>query len=458
MTGSCAEVVPPIAAAEKSKRTAESPSHVFFTRASLSHAFAICAKLYAVASPPGQLSERISVLALQRRRKDEPEVFASRTNWNRGKNRLSLALEEIRSAGKRVLDLSASNPTRCGFQMDAETILQALSNPCALEYDPDPRGLEPARRAVAAYYSARQENISPDDILLTTSTSEAYTFVFRALCDPGDEILVPAPSYPLFDFLADIQDVRVERYPLLYDHGWQTDFHALEQKISPRSRAIVVVHPNNPTGHFAKQAEIEQLNRLASRHALALIADEVFWDYRLAIEAPASFVGNAAALTFTLSGISKICGLPQMKAAWIVTNGPEALKREAIERLEIIADTYLSVSAPVQYALPKFLEMRHAFQEQLLKRVRTNLTELDRILKAHPTCNRLELEGGWYAVVQVPATRTDEELAIELLRSTGVYLHPGHFYDFAGEGSLVVSLITPKEEFAEGIRAVLSMF
>lgn len=384
-------------------------------------------------------------------------MFASRTNWSREKNRLSLALEDARRAGKRILDLTASNPTRCGLAAEGEDVLRALADPRALAYDPDPRGLESARQAVSGYYASHGFAVGPGDILLTASTSEAYSFLFRALCNPGDEILVPAPSYPLFDFLAAIQDVRVERYPLLYDHGWQIDFHSLKQKLSPRSKAILVVNPNNPTGHFAKPAEIVQLNEWAAGHDLALIADEVFWDFRLGAELQPSFVSDSSAMTFTLSGLSKICGLPQMKAAWIVTRGPQALKTEAIERLEIIADTYLSVGTPVQYALPKFLEIRRAFQWRLMERVRRNLAELDRQLAAHPACSRLQIEGGWYAVVRVPVTRPDEDLAIELLRSTGVYLHPGHFYDFSGDGNLVVSLIAPEAEFAQGIAALLSL-
>jgi len=384
-------------------------------------------------------------------------LFASRTNWNREKNPLAVALDEARAAGKKIIDLSASNPTHCGFSFDSGAILRALADPAALEYDPDPRGLLSARRAVVDYYAAHGDVLSPDDLLLTASTSEAYSFLFRALCDPGAEILVPAPSYPLFDFLVAIQDVHVVRYPLLHDHGWQIDFHALERCLTPQSRAIVVVHPNNPTGHFTKPGEIEQLNSFAAARSLALIADEVFWDFHLGSQPPASFAANREALTFTLSGISKICGLPQMKAAWIVAQGPAHLQAEAIERLEIIADTYLSVGAPVQHALPQFLSLRGAFQRQLMDRVRHNLAALDRSLKNSPGVTRLEMEGGWYAVLRVPVTRTDEHLAIALLRETGVYLHPGHFYDFAGEGNLVVSLIPREEEFTEGIRALLSL-
>ncbi|HUO34083.1 MAG TPA: pyridoxal phosphate-dependent aminotransferase [Candidatus Acidoferrum sp.] len=384
-------------------------------------------------------------------------MFASRTNWDREKNALAIALDDARRAGKQIIDLAASNPTHVGFMLDARSILAALSDPAALAYNPDPLGLPSARSAVVDYYAARGDSLSLDDILLTASTSEAYSFLFRALCDPGAEILVPAPGYPLFDFLAAIQDVRVVRYPLVYDHGWQVDFHALEGCITPQTRAVIVVHPNNPTGHFTKRAELAQLNRLAAAHRLALVADEVFWDFQFDARAPFSFAVNREVLTFTLSGISKICGLPQMKAAWIVAQGPEDLKKEALERLEIVADTYLSVGAPVQHALPHLLAMREDFQRQLIARVRHNLAALDRSLKNSPGVTRLEMEGGWYAVLLVPVTRTDEDLAIALLRETGVYLHPGHFYDFPGEGNFVVSLIPREEEFTEGIRALLSL-
>jgi alanine-synthesizing transaminase len=383
-------------------------------------------------------------------------MFAKRTNWNMAPNRLSEALAAHRAAGKPLLDLTVSNPTECGFEYDSSAILNALSNPAALTYEPNPRGLESARRAVAGYYAERKDEVSIEDIFLTTSTSEAYSYVFRTLCDPGDELLIPSPSYPLFDFLADIQDVCLVRYPLLYDHGWQIDFHALEQAITPRTRGVIVVHPNNPTGHFAKSAEIAKLNSICSAREIAIIADEVFLDFPLEENRPASFAANRGAPTFTLSGLSKISGLPQMKAAWLIAGGPQQWKSEAVARLEVIADTYLSVNAPVQLAIPIFLEQRHAFQEQVISRVRQNLAELDRQLAEQKVCSRLSLEGGWCAVLRVPATRSDEDLALELLASKVVYLHPGHLYDFPSDGFLVVSLLTREAAFANGIANVLA--
>ncbi|MGB2590590.1 MAG: pyridoxal phosphate-dependent aminotransferase [Candidatus Acidiferrum sp.] len=384
-------------------------------------------------------------------------MFAKRTNWNLEANRLSAALEAHRAAGKPLIDLTLSNPTECGFKYDGQAILKALSNPAALKYEPNPRGLESARGAVARYYAERGAAVSSEAIFLTTSTSEAYSYVFRTLCDPEDELLIPEPSYPLFEFLADIQDVRLVRYPLIYDYGWQIDFHALEQAITPRTRAAIVVHPNNPTGHYAKPEEMCKLNEICGARELALIADEVFLDFALKEKQGATFAANAGALTFTLSGLSKICGLPQMKAAWLVVSGPQELKLQTAERLEVIADTYLSMNAPVQHALPVLLEMRHDFRKQLVARVRANLAELDRQLAAQKSCERLEVEGGWNAMIRVPATRPDEELALQLLGTEGVYVHPGHFYDFPSEGTVVVSLIVPEERFAKGIERLLAI-
>ena len=385
-------------------------------------------------------------------------MFADRTNWNLNPNRLSAALARHRSAGKPLFDLTASNPTECGFTYDGEVVLRALSNPAALAYEPNPKGLEVARRAVAAYYAARNTHVSIEDIILTTSTSEAYSYIFRTLCNPGDELLVPEPSYPLFGFLADIQDVRLIRYPLIYDHGWQIDFHALEQAITPRTRGVIVVHPNNPTGHFAKPEEVAKLVEICSARGIALIADEVFLDFALTAKQPVSFGTNRGALTFTMSGLSKISGLPQMKAAWLIATGSEPQKSQALARLEVISDTYLSMNAPVQLAIPAFLEQRHAFQEQVMARVRKNLAELDLQLAAQKSCRRLHAEGGWYAVLRVPAMRSDEDLAVDLLTTKNVYVHPGHFYDFPADGYLIVSLITPEPDFAEGIGRLLSIF
>src|SRR5215510_5835294 len=384
-------------------------------------------------------------------------MFSHRTNWDLKPNRLSEALAQHRTRGKPLLDLTASNPTESGFQYASHAIMRALCSPRTIEYRPDPKGLEPARRAVAQYYADRGTRAAPANMVLTTSTSEAYSFIFRLLCNPGDELLIPTPGYPLFDFLADIQDVKLKRYPLIYDHGWQIDMHALEQAISDRTRGIIVVHPNNPTGHFTRPEEMAALNQLCMAGKMAIIADEVFLDFSLLPQPPQSFCANQDGLTFTMSGLSKISGLPQMKFAWLVISGPEQLKREALARLEMIADTYLSLNAPVQLAAPVFLEMRHGFQQQVMPRIRANLAELDRQLAAQKKCSRLQVEGGWYAVLRVPATRSDEDLALELLDQRSVYVHPGHFYDFHQDGYLVVSLITPEKDFGSGMKQVIEL-
>ncbi len=383
-------------------------------------------------------------------------MFAKRTNWNLTPNRLSAALAAHREAGKPLLDLTVSNPTECGFEYDGSAILSALSNAAALSYEPNPRGLESARRAVADYYADRKENVSVEDIFLTTSTSEAYSYVFRTLCDPGDEVLIPSPSYPLFDFLADIQDVRLVRYPLLYDHGWQIDFHALEQAITPRTRGVIVVHPNNPTGNFVKSGEIAKLNSICSTREMAIIADEVFLDFALGENRPASFAANRGAPTFTLSGLSKISGLPQMKAAWLIAGGPQQWKSEALVRLEVIADTYLSMNTPVQLAIPRFLEERHGFQKQVMSRVRRNLAELDRQLVGQKAVTRLKVEGGWCAVLRIPGTHSDEDLALTMVNEKGIYVHPGHFYDFSSGRFLIVSVLTPELQITQGVSGILA--
>lgn len=375
-------------------------------------------------------------------------MFARRTAWHDRPNRFTQALDARRRSGRELFDLSESNPTRCGFDYP-RWILDALPDPRALDYDPEARGMRSAREAVCAYYAARGEKVAPDHVVLTTSTSEAYSWIFRLLCDPGDEVLVPAPSYPLFEYLASIQDVTPVRYPLFYDHGWHVDVHALEQAITPRTRAIMLVNPNNPTGSYIRGAEMKEMNRFCVERNLALVADEVFLDFALDGRARPSLVGNGAALTFTLSGLSKIAGLPQMKMAWLVASGPSGHVQAAMDRLEIIADTYLSPSTPIQLALPAFLAFRAEFQAQVGKRVQGNLAELEGALKLVPAVARLVVEGGWYAILRVPQTASDEELAIALLEEQGVVAHPGHFYDFASEGYLVLSLIIPAQAFAE---------
>ena len=384
-------------------------------------------------------------------------MFSRRTCWNLETNPFTAAVQEHQRQGRELLDLTASNATRVGIGLDEAAIMRALAKPEALDYDPQPRGLASARAAVAAYYAAHGVDLPGDQVILTTSTSEAYSFGFRLLCDPGDEVLIPTPSYPLFEFLAQIQDVKLVPYELVYDHGWQIDFHSLSKAITGKTRGIILVNPNNPTGSFVSEAERAQLNDICREYSLALIVDEVFFDFNLSKKSITSFASNRDALTFTLSGLSKVSGLPQMKVAWVATTGPAELVAAALERLEVIADTYLSMNAPVQHAIPELLEQRHGFQRQLMERVRANLAELDRQLAKQKLLTRLDVDGGWYATLRVPVTRTDEELAIALLRERDVLVHPGHFFDFASDGYLILSPMTPEQEFAEGVRRIVGI-
>ncbi len=384
-------------------------------------------------------------------------MFASRTNWPLEPNRFARALESHRRSGKPLLDLTESNPTICGFDYPSSEILAALGDPRALQYCPESKGIRSAREAVAAYYLGRPGfgvcagNIDPGQIIFTGGTSEAYSYIFRLLCEPGDEVLFPAPSYPLLEYLAGLNDVRIVPYPLFYDHGWHVDLGSLRAALTARSRAVLAVHPNNPTGSFIKPAEAAALREICAEGKMAIVADEVFLDFAAESKIHASFAFTKEALTFTLSGLSKISALPQMKLAWLVANGPENLLRPALDRLEIIADTYLSPGTPVQLALPKLLELRHGMQRQIHARVKENLARLDAALEGHKSIACLDREGGWYAVLRVPATQPDEELAVALLCERGVLVHPGRFFDFPQDGYLVASLITPEPDFREGI-------
>jgi len=387
-------------------------------------------------------------------------MFSHRTDWPLTPNAFTRALDEVRASGQPIFDLTVSNPTESGVQLDPEVVLGALANnPDAMRYDPQPRGLLDARQAVCRYYRESHGvfDLNPERLILTTSTSEAYSYVFRLLCNPGDEILVPKPSYPLFEFLADLSDVKLVPYPLIYDHGWQIDLDSLYKAGTSQTRAVILVHPNNPTGSYVSTKETSALNDFCSSHCLALIVDEVFLDYAHDGARRPSFVSNADLLTFTLSGISKISALPQMKLAWVATSGPPDLVAQAGARLEVIADTFLSMNAPIQLAAPVLLEQRKHVQPVLLDRLRVNLGELDRQLAAIPSCTRLNVEGGWYAIVRVPAVQSDEDLVIDLLRRMAVAVHPGHFYDFPSEGHLVLSLITEPQVFREGASRLLRL-
>ncbi len=386
-------------------------------------------------------------------------MFSSRTNWSLTPNRLSELLRRRRARGLPILDLTESNPTRCGFALDAEEILAPLHNPRALTYEPDPHGLRTAREAVAEYYTERGVDLDPDQIFLTASTSEAYSFVFRLLANPGDKILAPQPSYPLFDFLGGLNDVEVIPYPLVYDDGWQVDLQALAARWESRTRAVLVVHPNNPTGSYLHQRELDRMIEICRQNQAAIIADEVFADYGFGanVDRVATHAQNSGALTFTLSGLSKISALPQMKLGWIVVNGPPELRGQALARLEVIADTYLSVSTPVALAAPTWLAQRRGIQSQILDRVQANLRKLDELLTPGLPVSRLKVEGGWYAILRVPSTRSDEDWVAELLAQEGISVHPGHFYDFPSEGFLVLSLLPAREVFEDAMGKVISL-
>jgi alanine-synthesizing transaminase len=444
--------------------------------------------------------------------------FSERTGWNTEESELARAHRMRREAGLPIAELTASNPTRCGFRY-SDSLLDALTDARALDYDPQPRGLLGAREAVCGYYADHGVAVDPGQIVLTTSTSEAYSFLFRLLCEAGSEILVPQPGYPLFDFLATLDDVRIKAAPLVYDDGWQIDFEGLRRAITAQTRAIVVVHPNNPTGHFTKRWEAEELARICRASGLSLIVDEVFLDYGMGVnsencagmgqagagretratavpppqrakiarpgtpgrEAGATKQSGAATESggkagsfasgmdgvpvFVVSGLSKIAGLPQMKAAWIVATGPDkaqapkqpAPKQPAIDRLEVIADTFLSMSAPVQWALPVWLAGRAEIQEQIRRRVSANLAALDRQLATLPALQRLRVEGGWYAVLRVPALGPDEQTVLALLER-GVWVHPGYFFGLSESGWLVVSLLGEEAEFDAGMVTVTNYY
>jgi alanine-synthesizing transaminase len=383
--------------------------------------------------------------------------FSERTHWNLAENELTAAIRQRRASGHELFDLTISNPTHCGFNYNVAALLDPLLNPRVLHYEPDPLGMITAREAVARYYSDIGARIPLDHICLTTSTSEAYSFLFRLLCNPGDEVLVASPSYPLFDYIARLDDVQLREYPLLYDpnadlasgHGWSIDLHALEAAITSSTKAIILVHPNNPTGNFASQQERAVLETLCVTHDLALIVDEVFLDYALGTPQPSFAATESDCLTFVLSGISKVCGLPQMKTSWIAAGGPSPLVQEPMQRIEIIADTFLSMNAPVQQSLPAWLRIRHAIQHQIRERMRSNLAVLDCRLQG-TAIQRLALQGGWTAVLRVPRTVGGREFVATAL-DRGVLVQPGNFYGL-GDARVVVSLLTPPEIWAAGLQ------
>lgn len=358
--------------------------------------------------------------------------------------------ERLRAAGSPVLDLTETNPTRCGFRYLAAAPESALAQPAARVYDPHPCGLLSARAAIAEYYGAQGMQVNPARLVLTAGTSEGYSHILRLLCNPGDAILVPSPSYPLLDLLARLNDVRLIPYPLHYDDRWWLDVDALRAAVDETCRAIVVINPNNPTGSYIKQSERAALVALAQERNLAIIADEVFCDYAVHADADrvGSFADETRVLTFVLNGVSKMLGLPQMKLAWLAVNGPEASADAARDCLEVLADTYLSVGTPVQLALPAWLAGRAATQAEIRNRVAANLTAT-RTLR-HASC--LNVEGGWSAVLRIPRTHGDVDFACDLLARDGVLVDPGTLFGLVAGGYVVVSLIAPPDRVAQGLQ------
>ncbi|MFC6644107.1 pyridoxal phosphate-dependent aminotransferase [Granulicella cerasi] len=375
--------------------------------------------------------------------------FSDRTAWELEENEFTRRVRARRDAGLPLIDLTRSNPTQCGFNY-SDDLLAPLSAAGAAVYEPAAFGMVHARQAVAKYYGELGANVREGAVCLTTSTSEAYSYLFRLLCDPGDEVLIARPSYPLFDYIARLDGVVLREYPLHYDpiaEQWWIDFVALRECMTPRTRAIILVHPNNPTGSYVHGEERRQLEELCVAAGIALIVDEVFLEYAIDASEPSFAVGEAKALTFVLSGLSKVAGLPQMKASWIVTRGPVDHVQQALARLAIIADTFLSMNAPVQFALGAWLANRAQVQNQLRARVHANLTYLRHCLRG-THCNVLAVEGGWTAVLQVPVS--SEPSFADMALDAGVLVQPGDFYGM-GTARVVLSLLTPEAEWQRGL-------
>ncbi|HET7697219.1 MAG TPA: pyridoxal phosphate-dependent aminotransferase [Vicinamibacterales bacterium] len=382
-------------------------------------------------------------------------MFSSRVPDDRTPNRLARALARARERGG-LADLTVSNPTRAGISYPAD-LLAGLADPAALDYAPSPFGLPAARDAIRAEYARRGIDITSDRIVLTASTSEAYSLLFKLLCEPGrSTALTPAPSYPLFDHLTRLDGVGQRRYLLEYHGVWTIDRDDLDAAWSDDTRVVLTVTPNNPTGALLDPADADELVSRCARRRAALIVDEVFCDYPLAADAvadpPALSAGEC--LVFRLGGLSKTIGLPQVKLGWIAVQGPEADVAEALDRLELICDTYLSVSTPIQMAAPRLLTIGSVVRDSIRARVRGNYARLRSSISTSGGAAVLPADGGWSAVVRVPAIRSEEALVLDLLERDRVVVHPGYFFDFPHEAFLVVSLLADPDVFARGLRAI----
>jgi aspartate/methionine/tyrosine aminotransferase len=386
-------------------------------------------------------------------------VFSNRIQNSLEPNEFSRALRQAQSTGKPLIDLTESNPTRAGLQYP-DDLLTLLGDVRGLTYAPRPLGLDVARDAVARDYARRQLAVPSNRIVLMASTSEAYSVLFKLLCNPGDEVLVPRPSYPLFEHLTRLDSVTPVAYDLEYHDRWNVDVDSMRRAFSPRTRAALLVSPNNPTGSFVKPSELSDIVRLCTQHSAAIIADEVFADYELDGETAnrGQLFAHDDVLGFSLGGLSKSVGLPQAKLAWTALSGPDALVAESLARLEIVCDMYLSVSTPIQLAAAGLLERGDSIRRQIQTRVRTNYqTLLDRAATTR-SCRVLHAEGGWYAVIQVPSLSTEEDLVVSLVTDHAVVAHPGYFFDFPRESYLIVSLLTPTAMFGDGIGRIFGHF
>lgn len=376
--------------------------------------------------------------------------FSQRLRWDFTPNRIAHLLAEKAASRTPVIDLTESNPTSVGLRIEEAVLVEALTRPGLLDYRPNPKGIRQAREAVASYYSDRNVDVDPDHVLLTASTSEAYAYLFKLLADPGDAILTPQPSYPLFDYLVRLESLETLHYPLTYADEWRIDIEAIDRAINPQVRIAIAVNPNNPTGSYLKTSEIQHLLKVCANNDMALVVDEVFGDYLLAPGPNPCSIGNQdGPLRFTLSGLSKVVGLPQLKLSWIVVSGAKC--EAAMERLELIADTYLSVSTPVQLAAAELLGQRERFQRQASKRLTANLTHLSDAV-TNMSCKLLKVEGGWYAVLQLSDAVDEEELVLALLDQDDTLVQPGYFYDFPSGAHVVLSLLPETEVFATGVR------
>ncbi|MDP8212305.1 MAG: pyridoxal phosphate-dependent aminotransferase [Candidatus Zapsychrus exili] len=381
--------------------------------------------------------------------------FSCRTNWELSENKITFTLDKLKEDNIDIINLTESNPTKCNFHYPAE-IVSSLSSKENLSYSPHSQGNLLARKAVSAYYKTMGLNVDEDAIFLTSSTSEGYCYLFRILADTGDNVIFPRPSYPLFQFLTDLNDVKMKNYSLAYDKAWSVDFDSLLEEISIKTKAVAVVNPNNPTGSFIKECEKSKLNKICKENNLAIISDEVFFDFCFDENKKyPSFVENDEVLTFALGGLSKTLGMPQMKLSWIIISGPDDLVEEAKARLDVVADTFLSVNTPVQNACPVWLSKRVEIQQQMLNRIKCNLTFLEKELD-NSKADLLKTEGGWYVAFKISDKYKEEDLVLELLKKDHVFVHPGYFFDFQDEPYVVVSLLPEQENFQKGIGRVIN--